>query len=141
MNQLDVKYVRKVNEDDGVYYEIEFIVDGRSFIEMIREFEAPFAKDLAGSYSNIFYKQYTEDFLLGRQPKCGSNHDKTELLGCACGCPGCWSFAVCIHVRNKTVRWEDFEQPDREGWNYEGFGPFVFDLNQYKAAMAKIPKN
>jgi len=32
-----------------------------------------------------------------------------------------------------------FEQPFRT-WDYTGFGPFVFDLEQYKKAIAIIPK-
>ena len=29
----------------------------------------------------------------------------------------------------------DFEQPHRRERNYSGFGPFVFDLGDYKAAV------
>ena len=139
MNSLDVRCKQQTNEDGETYYDVEFYIDGHPFLEMVREFESSFAKDLAGSYANIYFRDYTEDFLLGRCPEYGARDDKTELLGCICGCRGCWPLAVRIRVEAQTAIWEDFEQPHLT-WNYAGFGPFTFDLAQYKSTIGKIPK-
>ena len=139
MNHLEIQCQRQTNEDGGIYYDMEFCVDGRRFLDMIKEFETPFAEKLAGEYSNRFYGDYTTDFLLGREPDCGEKDDKTELLCCTCGCLGCWPLAVRIRVVENSVIWESFEQPHRN-WSYAGFGPFEFDLQQYQAAIAKIPQ-
>ncbi|PZS29673.1 MAG: hypothetical protein DLM58_15100 [Pseudonocardiales bacterium] len=35
-----------------------------------------------------------------------------------------------------TVTWTEFAQDHRPGWDYFGFGPFVFDRLQYERAIA-----
>lgn len=139
MNRLDINCERRTNDDGGTYYEVEFYIDGRRFLDMIQEFEAPFAGALAGQYTNVCFTYYTEAFLLGRNPECGEHGGKTELLGCTCGCRGCWPFATRIRVLGQQVIWDEFEQPHRT-WSYAGFGPFVFDLEEYEVAIAQIPK-
>jgi hypothetical protein len=97
---------------------------------------------LAGSYTNNWYGDYTEDFLLGRtEREYGAHSDKTELLGCTCGCRGCWPLAVRITVSEEMhcVTWDSFEQPHRE-WDYSGLGPFCFELEQYLNEIRKIPQ-
>ena len=137
MNYLDVKCEQRQSDDGGSHIDTAFYVDGRPLLEMIREFESSFAGDLAGSYSSNFIDDYTEDFLLGKESNYGENSDKTELLCCVCGCPGCWPLAARISVDDQIVTWDAFEQPHRD-WSYDEFGPFVFDLAQYRMAIAKI---
>lgn len=140
MNHLEVKCERKLNAEGGIYYAVSFFVDGRSLLDMIREFESAFAQDLAGSYANHYFGNYTETFLLGGQPEYGEKGDKTELLSCGdCGCLGCWPFATRIYVNGDAVVWDKFEQPHRT-WSYTDFGPFMFDLKEYSNAIKQIPK-
>ena len=137
MNHLTVKCEQRQNQEGELYVGTEFLIDGRSLIDMIREFEGTFAGDLAGSYASNFHGDYTEAFLLGKEPAYGENSDKTELLCCVCGCMGCWPFATRITVDEATVTWDAFEQPHRD-WSYDGFGPFVFELDQYRSAISAI---
>lgn len=52
--------------------------------------------------------------------------EKTVLLGCECGEPGCWPLMARVEVGAEQVAWSDFEQPHRrDNWAYAGFGPFV----------------
>ena len=71
MNQIEIKCQpitnEDVSEDTTTYYDVDFYIDGRSFMEMVKEFESPFAADLVGRYSINIYR-YTEDFLLGHSP-------------------------------------------------------------------------
>jgi len=71
----------------------------------------------------------------------GGVDDRVMLLGCACGEPSCWPLLARITVDGGRVTWSGFAQPFRpadqpHGWRYDGFGPFVFDLAQYEAALA-----
>jgi hypothetical protein len=58
---------------------------------------------------------------------------KVALLECSCGNPGCWTLLVRVHVLKQVVVWSDFEQLHRD-WLYD-LGPFVFDTQQYVAAL------
>lgn len=127
---------RRVNRTpgSGPSVDIALLVDGRPFVEMAREFEHAFAGELAGAYEGLVPVDAIEDVLLAADAEPGG---KTELLGCTCRCPGCWPLAARIIVEGGTVTWSEFEQPHRD-WSYAGFGPFVFDLDQYRDAIRGI---
>jgi hypothetical protein len=67
-----------------------------------------------------------------------STEEKTALLGCGCGEVGCSPLMARITVTDDTVTWDEFEQPTRPGWDYDGFGPFTFDRAQYEQALMAI---
>jgi hypothetical protein len=60
------------------------------------------------------------------------------LLGCDCGEVGCWPLTARINVNGKTVTWDCFEQQHRRNRDYSAFGPFVFDIDQYRKAVAVL---
>ncbi|AFZ37924.1 hypothetical protein Sta7437_4459 [Stanieria cyanosphaera PCC 7437] len=141
MNHFEIRCQPIIDENESQNdlgdYDIGLYVDGRSFIEMVEEFELPFAGDSAGKYI-CPDTRYTEDFFLGRHPEYGEEYDKTELLICTCGCSGCWPLATRIRVEKNRVIWDRFEQPHRRNWDYSDFGPFVFDLELYKKEISKV---
>lgn len=67
--------------------------------------------------------------------------EKVSILDCdSCGPSGCWPLKVKITVEEDRVIWSDFEQPFRSEdshthWNYDKFGPFVFDRQQYEQQL------
>lgn len=137
MNRLDVECEQKLDDCGEAFTHVSFHIDGRPLLEMVREFEAPFAGELAGAYDSHACDCYTADFLTGLEQAGDDEPGKTELLCCTCGCMGCWPLYARITVDGNSVTWDGFEQPHRD-WSYEGFGPFVFDLDQYRSAIALI---
>jgi hypothetical protein len=65
--------------------------------------------------------------------------NRVYLLGCQCGEVGCWPLLARIRAEDESVVWDSFEQPNRKDRNYSGFGPFVFDAEQYREAVAALP--
>ena len=63
------------------------------------------------------------------------------LLGCQCGEVGCWPLTARITVNNESVLWDMFQQPHRRERDYSRFGPFVFELAQYRNALALLCDN
>lgn len=47
MNRLHIHCERHVNEEGGLYYKVASFIEGCPFLHLVREFEAPFAGDLA----------------------------------------------------------------------------------------------
>ena len=124
---------------------LDVIVNGRLLADVMREIELPMAEadgkpSTAGGYRGLPrwpLKGRLHEHFLGSPDShlhCGP-HDKTVLLGCGCGEPGCWPLMARVTVTSELVQWDDFEQPHRRGrWGY-GDLAFRFDRQQYEAAV------
>ncbi len=136
---------------------VDFLIDGRNLIDIVREIEQPFADgeghpDIAGEYEGL----PAEVTFLPSRHLLGDAHEwyespsgeaahKIVLLRCgSCGSDGCWPLLVKITATEGSVIWSDFEQPHRnypeleehKRWRYDGLGPFIFDRRQYEAELA-----
>ncbi len=60
------------------------------------------------------------------------------LLGCKCGEVGCWPLAAGVKLGSESVVWDSFGQPHRRERDYSDFGPFVFEVHQYRQAVADL---
>jgi hypothetical protein len=149
MNQVEFTIVSHPEvETTGV---VEIAIDGRSLVERLREYEAPFAAregspNIAGGYAGLVARlvRLPSRHFYGESENSYSYPPKIALLECECGCAGCWPILCQVSVALDTISWSDFEQPHRRaghptgGWDYSGFGPFVFERTQYEAALARI---
>ena len=147
-NQLKLHTVAGSSEY-GTYRELQVFIDGRNLIDILTEYEMPFAKaeghsDLAGAYSGLPDIECTESRFLGQSDlEYGIQEDKVAMLDCTCGHPGCWTWAVRIAVTEKEVIWSDFEQVHRGSdsstvvWDYTKLGPFRFDKDAYVAEVLR----
>jgi hypothetical protein len=131
-------------DEDGAGLRVS--VDGRDLADVIAEVERPHAEaeghpGMEGGYSGLPPSWLDEGlrahYLGGPESHLASGpRDKTVLIGCPCGEPGCWPLMAQVEVTGQEVRWSDFEQPHRRGrWSYDDFGPLVFDRRQYEAAL------
>jgi hypothetical protein len=127
--------------------QIKIEVNGVEFPELVREAELPSARadeeeEIAGNYIGLVAGYMRIDlagqFLGGQGTPMFTGSEKTALLGCGCGDVGCSPLMARITVTDETVTWEDFEQPTRPDWEYDGFGPFRFDRAQYERALMEI---
>jgi hypothetical protein len=123
-------------------------VNGRPLAELVGEVERPFAEregspSIAGAYAPLALRLFDsawEHFhgAPGSDLVCGPR-DKTVLLGCDCGEPGCWPLMAQVQVGRDTVTWDGFTQPHRdERWSYDGMRPLTFDRRQYDQALAAL---
>jgi hypothetical protein len=132
---------------DGLL-QIKIEVNGVELPELVRDAELPSAQadeeaDVAGNYIGLVAGYMRVDLagqFLGGQgtPMFEDSEGRTALLGCGCGEVGCSPLMARIRVTDDTVTWEDFEQPTRPEWNYDDFGPFIFDRSQYERALMAI---
>jgi hypothetical protein len=128
--------------------QIKIKVNGVELPELVREAELPSAsadeeEDIAGNYVGLVAGYMRIDLVgqfLGGQgtPMFEGGEEKTALLGCGCGEVGCSPLMARVIVTEETVTWDDFEQPTRPDWDYEGFGPFTFERAQHECALMAI---
>jgi hypothetical protein len=133
--------------------EIVITVNGTTFAEIARAHELPFAQaeghaSIAGNYHGLEPDGVvppSRHFLGEPTSSIYRYGDRIQILGCACGEPGCWPLVCRIETTEELVSWFDFEQPQRSGrsgphprWRYEGFGPFEFSRKQYESALAEL---
>lgn len=126
--------------DQGVAQVVPFI-DGGSLLERVGDHERAQGHDLAGRYAGLVpaYFQFGDlsAYYRGEEGDQWPEPGKVSLLGCECGEVGCWPLDASVVAIEERVIWLDFAQPHRAEWTYVGFGPFVFDREQYDGAVAQ----
>jgi hypothetical protein len=124
--------------------QIRIEVNGTDFVELVRLAELPSAQaddeeELAGTYVGLvpgyIRIDLTSQFLGAPGTSLSpESQEKTALLGCNCGEVGCSPLLARVTVDEDTVTWDEFEQPTRPDWDYDGFG-FTFSRQQYERAL------
>jgi hypothetical protein len=120
------------------------ILDGISLVELVSAFERKMGFDVVGGYGGLIpqwfnYGSLNRYFLGDFEPDSFfAKKGGIYLLGCDCGEVGCWPLSARLETDNHNVKWVEFRQEHRPQWDYLGFGPFVFDKDQYKQAVAML---
>ena len=127
--------------------QIRIEVNGTDLVELARRAELPSAQadeeeELAGTYVGLVPGYIRIDlasqFLGNPGPSLSPGpSQKTALLSCHCGEVGCSPLLARVTVDDDTITWDEFEQPTRPDWDYEGFG-FTFERAQYEQALLEL---
>jgi hypothetical protein len=122
------------------------VVDGTPLPEIITAFEREQHFEPAGGYGGLIPEWFKygalDHYFLGDFEKDSyfARLKRVYLLGCQCGEVGCWPLMARIRAEGESVVWDSFEQPHRKDRDYSGFGPFVFDLRQYREVVEALAK-
>ena len=145
MDEVSFELARAGAEFSDELKQIKIQVNGTELPELVREIELPGARaegdeELAGNYVGLVPGYVRVDvaghFLGGAGAKLyDSDDEKIQLLGCGCGEVGCSPLLARVTVTDDTVTWDEFEQPTRPEWDYDGLGPFTFERSQYERAL------
>lgn len=138
-------------EPDGSPARVSILINGRNLAELARVVELPFVNaqgvsSIAGAYDGLHASSVLppcEHFLGRPSSRLYLYGERTQVLGCECGEPGCWPLVCRIRVYPESVMWHDFRQPHRGAdsrageWHYDALGPFEFSRSTYEAALAQ----
>ncbi|MFC7725421.1 hypothetical protein ACFQW6_09900 [Nocardioides sp. GCM10028917] len=124
--------------------QVAILVNHERLEELARVVELPHARAeakprLAGDYEPLFLDDIASDrkHFLGEPMAAWFGDGDTVLMGCGCGTWGCWPLTARVKVDASHVRWHDFRNGHRD-WNLGALGPFVFDRQQYEAALVPV---
>ncbi|MGH3332697.1 MAG: hypothetical protein ACRDPJ_15470 [Nocardioidaceae bacterium] len=116
-------------------------IDGQSLVDLVAALETSRGYEPSGGYAGIIPAHFNfGDLTLyyeARELRQWPSPQHAWLLGCDCGEVGCWPLTARIAVTADEVSWSDFCQDHRPDWDYEGFGPFVFERQQYANAVSR----
>jgi hypothetical protein len=118
------------------------IVEGRSFVDLVTDYEEARDWELAGIHDGLVLDEpelvELPEHLLHGKPT-SPHYAGIAVLGCTCGVNECLPFLADIRTTDDEVVWEGFQYPLATGlpWDYADFGPFVFDRAQYDMALEK----
>ena len=119
-------------------------VNGKSLVEVVSAFEREQCFDPVGGYGGLIpewfnYGPLDRYFLGDFEPNTYfANIGRVYLLGCECGEVGCWPLSAHIKTEGDSVMWTTFRQPHRPQRDYSAFGPFIFDADLYRQAVATL---
>jgi hypothetical protein len=131
--------IRPLSDDDSAR-SIVPIVNGVRLTALITEFESEHQYEPVGGYAGIVpthsnFGALDEYFMASHSTL---PDQRCYLLGCECGEVGCWPLEVRIVVSEQDIVWEGFKQPFRPERDYSCFGPFRFDLEQYRRSVIEL---
>lgn len=138
MDHIELQWHDREEHHLGRCKELHILINDQSLIDLVRQVELPFAEaegkpDIAGQY----------DWL--SDVDCEIQRLKTEecmVLGCICGFPDCWPLSTRISLAEDIVCWSRFSNWHMESraniWDYSALGPFIFDRQQYEAAVRGV---
>lgn len=128
--------------DDEAIRSVLPIVNGVRFTTLVEDFERAHRYNPAGSYAGLVPDHFNfgplDEYFMARATSYFVENRRYYLLGCQCGEVGCWPLEAHIGITDGQVCWEDFRQPFREERDYSFFGPFRFDLDQYRQAVSEM---
>lgn len=120
------------------------VVDGMHLSERVAAFERGQQFEPAGGYGGLIPQWFKygalDRYFLGEFEKDSyfARMNRVYILGCQCGEVGCWPLMARVRAEGESVVWDSFEQPHRKDRDYSAFGPFVFDDQQYREAVAAL---
>jgi hypothetical protein len=131
--------IEPLSDDDSVR-SIVPIVNGVRLTTLIKEFESEHQFEPVGGYAGIVPTHFNFGALDQYSMALNSTlpDHRCYLLGCECGEVGCWPLEARIVVSDQKTAWESFRQPFRPERDYSCFGPFKFDLEQYRRSVAEL---
>ena len=127
------------------YQVVDIYINGFNLIDIVKEIELPYASiegtpELSGSYEGLppVYCLPPEKHFWGipSHPDYMYPDGKVALLEYGqSGIPKEWTIICNIDVDGEQVTWQNFEKPQRPGWNYKLLKGFHFELVQYRNAL------
>ncbi|WP_348649120.1 hypothetical protein [Rhizobium sp. WYCCWR 11152] len=139
-NLLSFKFENKDEETVAIVP----CVDGVGLDQLVADFErAAGYSDPAGGYGGLIPSFYRfgplSSYFLGREePVQGGGQGEIYVLSCECGEVGCWPLVAYVRLHQNKVTWDGFSQPHRPRRNYESFGPFEFERQQYEQVIEDL---
>uniref|UniRef100_UPI00405623EC hypothetical protein n=1 Tax=Acetatifactor sp. TaxID=1872090 RepID=UPI00405623EC len=133
VDNLELRLADWAFEGEKSFKVVQILLNGKDFIEMLREIEKPYAEaegkpHLAGDYGYVSPKHLYRELT--------KMSDGAELLCCGgCGDSGCWSVMVSVREDDEYVYWENFEQNHRD-WEYSL--SYKFEKKEYDQVMEML---
>ncbi len=93
------KFIIELDYSDKEYAGAIILINGRPLIDLVRDYELPYAREcgqesIAGGYMPI-YADYLLDLLTGKT-KSEEYDGEIPVLICECGCEGCWDLLATV---------------------------------------------
>ncbi len=146
MDELSLNIIDRQNDD----YQLKSVtiqINGKDIIEILKDYEMPFAKregskNIAGAYSGLSPDVLLK-YLTNPEAYDVDEHGRVAILECECGSESCWPMKTKINEAGDKIIWSDFEQPHRskdrsDFWDYTNFGQFEFDKTAYLKQINKL---
>lgn len=118
------------------------VINGLPLADRVSAFEFAKGFEPAGGYAGIVPANFDfgplDAYFGGEASGFFAERDWIWVLGCTCGEVGCWPLRCCVKKANTTILWDTFGQPHRPQRDYSEFGPFTFEVLQYRAAVREL---
>ena len=119
------------------------LISGIRLTKLVEEHDLKVGNQPAGGFGGLVRKSFNfgpwDRYFMAEAGSRKIERDGHYLLGCTCGELSCWPLVARIARDGELMVWDCFRQPNRPELDYSSFGPFRFEINQYRLAVSELP--
>lgn len=118
------------------------VVNGVRLTTLVESYDLKVGNLPAGGFAGLVRRSFNfgawDRYFMGESPSRETQRTGFYLLGCICGEVSCWSLTARIVRNGELVIWDCFRQPNKPERDYSSFGPFTFEIGQYRQTVVEL---
>jgi hypothetical protein len=124
------------------YLSVVPVVSGVRLTKLVESYDCKIGNLPAGSFAGLVRRSFNfgawDRYFMAEAPNRVTQRTGHYLLGCFCGEVSCWSLAARIVRNGELMIWDCFREPNKPERDYSSFGPFRFEIDQYRQAVVEL---
>ncbi len=124
------------------YLSVIPVVDGDRLTKLVESHDFKVGNLPAGGFAGLVRRSFNfgawDHYFMAEAPGRETQRTGFYLLGCICGELSCWSLTARIVRSGTLIIWDGFRQPNKPERDYSSFGPFRFEIDQYRRAAVEL---
>jgi len=137
-----LSFVIEPPEERAQYLSVTPVVNGVRLTKLVESYDLRIGNLPAGGFAGLVRRSLNfgawDHYFTAEAPSRKIQRASVYLLGCICGEVSCWPLVARIVRDGELIIWDRFRQPNRPERDYSSFGPFRFEVDQYRQTVADL---
>jgi hypothetical protein len=137
-----LSFVIEPPEERARYLSVVPVVSGVRLTKLVESHDLGIGNLPPDGFAGLVRRSFNfgtwDRYFMAEAPSREIRRNGHYLLGCVCGEVRCWSLVARIARTGELIVWDCFRQPNRPDRDYSSFGPFRFEIDQYRQAVVEL---
>jgi hypothetical protein len=124
------------------YLSVIPVVNGVRLTKLVESYDLKIGNQSSSEFAGLVRRSLNfgawDRYFVAEAPSRQIQRTGVYLLGCFCGEVSCRSLVARIVRNGELVIWDCFKQPNNPERDYSSFGPFRFEIDQYRQTVVEL---